>query len=117
MNTPFDKILKVIELYEQEPFKVKFRIQTKPNVEEYKHYVKGSHWNEWISNPTSEYIDFGLEPTPYKAIKQIQINPIEEKEIGKLMPSKLINHTKSVCKFLTELKINYEIEDVLICIK
>lgn len=117
MNTSFDKILKVIELYQKEQFKVKFRIQSKANIEKYKYYIKGSHWNEWISNPSGEYIDFGLEPILYRAIKQIQINPIEEKEVGKLVPSIFINHTEEVCEFLANLKINYELEGVLICIK
>lgn len=118
MNTSLDKILNFIEQYNEQPFGVKFRIQTKPNCDEkYQSYIGGSGWNNWIGNPTASYIDFGWEPTPHRMIKQIQINPIEERNMGKLMPSKMINHAKEVCQLLEKLEINYEMQHVLICIK
>jgi len=118
MNTPFEKILNLIERYDQKPLDIRFRIQTKPNCEDkYKNYIRGSSWEFWIWNPSGSYIDFGQEPTPYDEIKQIQINPIEERDMGKLMLSKVINHKEKVCQLLDEIKIDYEIQDVLICIK
>ena len=118
MNTPLEKILNFIELYGQKSLGAKFRVQTRSNCDEkYRNYIGGSGWNNWLGNPAGTYIDFGYEPTPHRMIKQIQINPMEERNMGKLMPSRVINHTKEICEILEVSKIDYEIRDVLICIK
>lgn len=118
MNTPLEKILDFIELYDQQSFVVGFRVQTKSNCDEkYQNYIGGSGWKHWLGCTEDRYLDFGYEPTPYRMIKQIQINPIEERDRGKLMLSQVMNHTEEVCQMLDELKINYEMQHVLICLK
>jgi len=117
MNTSLEKIISLIERYPKHNLDVKFRVQTKADCDEkYQNYIGGSGWKNWLGNPTETYIDFGYEPTPHRMIKQIQINPIEERNMGRLIPSKVLNHTKEVCELLDEIKIKYEMQNVLICI-
>jgi hypothetical protein len=117
MINSLEKITSFIDQYDRE-LGIKFRIQTKSNCDEkYRNYIRGSRWNYSLSIFSNDILDFGLEPTTHSMIKQIQILPIEERHMGALMPSKVIDHTEKICNLLDELNIKYELQDVLICIQ
>ena len=107
MNIEFDKITEMIKLMKN--ISVEYRVIDNNN--------EVWHWNNWLSNPTGQYLDFGLEPKPYRNIEIIEINPFENKYIGKLVPNKLIDHTKEIINIMQTLKIEFEISETLIRIK
>ncbi len=109
MQTEYSKIITMIS--ELKTIHCKYRIKDTDL------YIGGSEWNDWINVWSEEVLDFGYSPQSYHNIQEIHINPIEEKKIGKLIPSKLINNTDKICGILEKLKINYEIIDLIITIK
>ncbi len=109
MRITFEQILELTTLLKNIP--IKYRIK------DTKHYKGASGWNSWLNNPTRTYLDFGYEPLSYREIREIHINPIEEKYIGKLIPTRLIDHTDKICKVLEKLNIKYKYRDIIILIE
>ncbi len=74
-------------------------------------------WGGNMFKPSDAYIEYDCYMSHYDEIKEIQINPIESKYIGKLVANKIFDHTKDVCVVLEDLKIGYEIINYLVTIK
>ena len=106
MKLRFEKIIEIINLTKN--ISINYRVVDNDN---------GIwRWNNWLTNPTGKYLDFGQEPLSYKEIKKIQINPFEDRYIGKLVPNKLIDHTNEITNILDSLKIEFEINGTIITI-
>lgn len=76
-----------------------------------------THWSPWITNVTGHYLDNEATPLHIDDILAIQINPIEDKHIGRLVPNKLINHTEGLLKILQKAEIDFYISGGIIVIK
>lgn len=106
MRVEFEKILEIINLTKN--ISIKYRVVDNDN--------DIWRWNNWLTNPTGKYLDFGQEPISYSEINLIEIDPLEDKYIGKLVPNKLIDHTKEIKNILNTLKIEFEINETIISI-
>lgn len=106
MNVEFDKIQELIIAFQEfyKDIQVKFRII------DINGNILGNRWTNFMINPTGKYLETS-EPIPYGQVKEVHIDPIESRQIGRLVPNKIIDHTLFICKLLEELKINYSIED------
>ncbi len=67
-------------------------------------------WSNWVITPTETYIE-AEKQGPYQAsqIEWIDINPIEIKVIGRIMPEKEINHSDQIIQLLEDHSIVYKI--------
>ena len=94
---------KLIDLIKELNFKpIKFRLKIKDRDE-------NLIWEDWIINPTGNYIETGSTgPNNINKIEYIEINTIEEKSIGKLVPKKLINHNLEIIKMIEYKNINFK---------
>ncbi|WP_243346979.1 DUF6678 family protein [Parabacteroides sp. FAFU027] len=74
-----------------------------------------SNWSKWILNPSGEYIETeNSEPVLISEIEWIEINPIENKKIGRLVPDKTINHSSEICQMLDNLNIEYCVDNGIV---
>jgi len=63
-------------------------------------------WVEYFNFPEEGYIEIPLTgPIKTTQLKWLEINPIEIKKIGRLIPEKEINHTKEIIDILNEENI------------
>jgi hypothetical protein len=90
---------------------IKFRLKLK-NID------KNLTWEDWIINTTGNYIETGSTgPNIIDNIEYIEINPIEEKEIGKLVPKKIINHNLNIIQSIESKHINFKLCENIIKIE
>ena len=71
-------------------------------------------WSQWIK-PSDNYFETEKQG-PYSTgnIDWIEVNPIEERTLGKLDPVKQIDHSDTIVKLLEELAIPYMIFEAII---
>lgn len=75
-------------------------------------------WGNYFSILDENYIEIPFTgPIENKKLKWIEINPIEEKFIGRLVPSKRIDHTKELIENLNFNKINFNYENEFVKIE
>ena len=73
-----------------------------------------SEWDHGFFIPVEGYLEpSSLGPVPIREIKWFQIDPIEVKVIGRLVPDKKIDHSKNVGTYLTNNSIEFTWEDGL----
>ncbi len=66
-----------------------------------------SDWRALFTFPTDGYAEIG-GPFLIRDILYLEINPIEVKHIGKLVPNEYINHSVELRNFLIESKIYFK---------
>jgi hypothetical protein len=69
-----------------------------------------SNWSRWFIIPVLGYVEassFG--PMPRREIQWLEIDPIEIKHIGRLVPAKSIDHTTDILQILDRVSIVSEI--------
>ncbi|RZJ56531.1 MAG: hypothetical protein EOO55_04995 [Hymenobacter sp.] len=69
-----------------------------------------SNWSRWFIIPVPGYVEassFG--PMPRREIQWLEIDPIEIKHIGRLVPPKSIDHTTDILQILDRASIVSEI--------
>lgn len=75
-------------------------------------------WSNWIIIPAEGYVELkSYGPIRLTEIEWIEINPIEIKRIGKLMPERTIDHRNEVTLLLTNLNIDFTVQDRIIRLK
>ncbi|MFB9077954.1 DUF6678 family protein [Flavobacterium procerum] len=95
-----DNLLELIKELNAQPIKFRLKLRNKD---------KNLTWEDWIINTTGTYIETGhTGPNTIDKIEYIEINPIEEKDIGKLVPKRMINHTLEIIKIIENRNINFE---------
>lgn len=71
-----------------------------------------SEWSNWLIQPTESYIEAERQgPYAIKEIEWIDINPIEKKRLGRLIPETSVDHTTEVLKILESMEIGFFIID------
>ena len=75
-------------------------------------------WSNWIMIPIEGYVELEFYgPYRTKEIEWIEIDPIEIKRIGKLIPERIIDHRNEVTLLLTNLDIDFTVQDRIIRLK
>ena len=58
-------------------------------------------WSKWLSSPTDNYLEAEVQgPYSFNDIEWIEIDPIEKRKEGRLVPVKEIDHTSVIIKLL-----------------
>ena len=74
-------------------------------------------WSNWIIKPTDSYIETEMQgPCPVNTIDWININPVENSQLGQRVPHKAIDHSKELLRLLEKLSLPYMVVDQLISI-
>jgi len=77
-----------------------------------------TEWVDYFSIPADNYIEIPFTgPIEISSLKWIEINPIEKKIIGRLVPPKKINHTKELIDSFNSHKIGFTFNGELIKIE
>jgi len=72
-------------------------------------------WSNWIIKPTDHYFEIERQGLyAVSSIEWIEVNPVEERKEGRLVPVKEINHTDEIAQLLEELTIPYMIVEGVI---
>jgi len=74
-------------------------------------------WSHWLIQPSESYIEAAAQgPYSIDDIEWLEINPIEKKVQGTLIPAKEIDHTEEIIKLLEWLWFPYVIRDGIISV-
>jgi len=77
-----------------------------------------SKWDNNFNLPLEDYIEpMSIGPIKISQLKWLEINPIEIRKIGRLMPEKEINHTKEIIDNLNDNKVDFYFDGSLIKIE
>ena len=88
------------------PWRFKLKIKEEPLAEE---------WSQWLICPTPGYLE-AAEQGPYsmRKIEWIDINPVEFRKPGRLMPVKEIDHSAEIIKMLNDTGIQFSLTEGII---
>jgi len=50
-----------------------------------------TNWNDWLTEPSKEYFDFGSEPVKFNEVEYVEINCLVNKKTGRLVPNQLLD--------------------------
>jgi hypothetical protein len=71
--------------------------------------------SNWIIKPSENYFETEKQgPYAVNDIEWIEVNPVEERREGRLVPAKLIDHTDAIVKVLKDLSIPHMIVEEII---
>lgn len=101
-----DNLIDLIKELNLKPIKFRIKIRNK---------TKNLTWEDWIINPSGNYIETGSTgPNNINEIEYIEINTLEEKNVGKLIPKKTMNHNLEIIKIIEHRNINFKkCEDII----
>ncbi|MEO6252016.1 MAG: DUF6678 family protein [Ferruginibacter sp.] len=72
-------------------------------------------WSTWLGHPSDTYIEAACQgPYSINDIEWVEINPVEKKRIGKLVPDKEFDHSEEIIRLLYRLSFPYMITDGII---
>ncbi|WP_299244169.1 DUF6678 family protein [uncultured Aquimarina sp.] len=76
-----------------------------------------TNWQSAIWSPTDNYIENHSCLTQFSDLENIEINPIEDRYIGRLVPNRIYDHSQEVFDILKVHTVEYKIQQNLILIK
>ena len=102
----FDNVERFIYAVKAQPYTYNLKIKDESPV---------ATWSNWIIKPNENYYETEMQG-PYAAsiIEWIEVNPIEVRKEGRLVPVKEIDHTDAITKILEDLSIPYMIVEGII---
>lgn len=72
-----------------------------------KHESLTLDWSNWLIQPTENYLEVERQgPYALHQIEWIDIDPIEKRQVGKLVVTAVIDHTEVVLKLLQDSAIH-----------
>jgi hypothetical protein len=72
-------------------------------------------WSSWLIQPSNSYVEVELQgPYALHQIEWIDIDPIEKRQVGKLVATAVIDHTEVVLQLLQDSAIHYITIDKLV---
>ncbi|WP_108802123.1 DUF6678 family protein [Aquimarina sp. Aq107] len=104
----FNKLLALIGEFREKPWEFRMKLFS---------LDYASNWSGGIWSPTNNYIEVSSCLTAFSDLENIQINPIEDRYIGRLVPNRIYDHTQDVCDILKHHDLEYEIQEKIILIK
>lgn len=104
----FAGLLLLIEEFREKPWEFRMKLISSDYT---------SNWSGAIWSPTENYIENHSCLTQLSDLENIQINPIEDRYIGRLVPNKVYDHTQDVCNILKHHDVEYELQEKIIVIK
>ena len=99
----FDNVERFIYAVKAKPYTYRLQI---------KNGSSNAAWSNWIIKPSETYYETEKQgPYAVHDIEWIELNPVEERKEGNLIPVKKVDHTDEIVKLLEELTIPYMIVD------
>jgi len=68
-------------------------------------------WSRFLIMPSPGYIETETGPVSIRDVEYIDINPVEYRHIGRLIPPKLYDHTAAIQGYLDAFAILYTCTD------
>lgn len=70
-----------------------------------------SEWSPWLIEPSESYVEVkGRGPIKVDTIEWLEINPVEERHIGRLVPLKKFDHTQEIIVRLAGFDIAFDLD-------
>ncbi|MGY2134867.1 DUF6678 family protein [Hymenobacter sp. HD11105] len=89
-----------------------FRIGTRAKLH---HEPAPSAWSSWFLLPVPGYIEASTYgPVPRRDIEWIELNPVEQRYIGRLVPPHILDHTEAILEQLHAQGIRAQVREGLI---
>jgi len=83
-----------------------YRIRTRAKLQE---EALPSPWSTWFMLPVPGYIEAACYgPVPRGAIEWIELDPVEQRAIGRLVPPQVLDHTAAVLQQFASANIAVE---------
>ena len=102
----FDNVERFIYAVKAQPYTYRLEIKNESLV---------ATWSNWIIKPSDNYFETEMQgPYAVDNIEWIEVNPVEERKEGRLVPVKEIDHTDAITKILEDLSIPYMIVEGII---
>jgi hypothetical protein len=74
-------------------------------------------WSNWLGRPGDNYIEAEKQgPYSLHDIEWIEINPVEKRKEGKLIPEKELDHSAAIIKLLGDLSFPFMVTDRIISV-
>ena len=74
-------------------------------------------WSNWLGRPGDNYIEAERQgPYSLHDIEWIEINPVEKRKEGKLIPEKEVDHSAAIIKLLGDLSFPFMVTDRIISV-
>lgn len=92
-------------------------INTRPYT--YRLKIKGESldaaWSNWLTRPGNQYIEAAAQgPYSLNDIEWVEVNPVEKRATGRLMPEQEIDHSAEITRLLEMLSFPYTITNRVI---
>ena len=102
----FDNVERFIYAVKTQPYKYNLKI---------KNESPSAGWSNWIIKPSDNYLETEMQgPCAVSSIEWIEVNPVEERKDGRLVPAKDIDHTNEIVNLLEDLSIPHMIVEEII---
>jgi hypothetical protein len=73
-----------------------------------------SEWSKWLTFPSDGYAEIQVTgPFLIRKVSYIEINPIEIRRVGRLVPDREIDHSKKLEEYLTNAEIEFDVIDTI----
>ena len=102
----FDYVERFIYAVKAQPYTYKLKIKNESAV---------ATWSNWLGQPSDHYIEAEMQgPYSLDDIEWVEINPIESRKEGRLIPGKEVDHSAEIIKLLEELSFPFMITGQMI---
>jgi hypothetical protein len=104
----FDAVELFVRRIKEKPYKYRLKI---------KNQASDAVWSKWLIQPSDSYIESEMQgPCSINDIEWVEIDSIEKKNVGKLVPEKEIDHSTEVIKLLEYLTFPFMVTDGIISV-
>ncbi len=74
-------------------------------------------WSNWLTQPSDNYIEAETQgPYSMNDIEWVEINPVEKRAVGRLVPEKEFDHSSAIIKLLEDLAFPFMLTDGIISV-
>lgn len=102
----FDAVERFMHAVRSKPYTYRLKI---------KNELLPAVWSKWVIQPSDHYVEAETQgPYPINEIEWVEINPVEKREQGRLLPQKEVDHSADIIKLLEELSFTFMVTERII---
>ena len=104
----FDAIDRFMYAVKKQPYTYRLKI---------KNELLDAAWSNWLGQPSDNYVEAEMQgPYSLNEIEWIEIDSVEKRKEGKLIPEKEVDHSAEIIKLLEELSFPFMVTDRIISV-
>ena len=104
----FNAIDRFMYAIRKQPYTYRLKIKNEP---------LDAPWSNWLGHPSDNYIEAEMQgPYSINDIEWVEIDPVEKRKEGKLIPGKEFDHSAEVIKLLEELSFPFMVTGGIISV-